>query len=59
MAFCNIFLQGIPTAGGLGAICSGFATAGIAGMPGPTGLSLQQASALANQAAFHGALPAT
>jgi len=54
------FLQSIAAAaGGLGAIRSGFTTAGIAGIPGATGLSLQQASALATQAAYTGGLPAT
>jgi len=56
-AIYNFYFKAIAS-GGLGAFRSGF-TAGIAGIPGPTGLSLQQASALATQAAYNGALPAT
>ena len=50
-----IFFQSLAAAGGLGAMRPSFA--GLAGLPGAAGLSLQQASALANQAAYSG-LPA-
>jgi len=48
-------LQNLAAAGGLGAMRPNFT--GLAGLPGATGLSLQQATALANQAAYSG-LPA-
>lgn len=53
-----VVFQNLAAAGGLGGIRPGFTTAGLAGLPGATGLSLQQASALASQAAYNGALPA-
>lgn len=45
--------------GGLGAIRPGFSPAALAGLQGHPGLSLQQASALASQAAYSGALQPT
>ncbi len=50
-----LMLQNLAAAGGLGAMRPNFT--GLAGLPGATGLSLQQATALANQAAYSG-LPA-
>jgi len=53
------FVKGMATAaaGALGAIRPGFSPGAIAGLQGPAGLSLQQATVLANHAAYAGALP--